>query len=213
MFNLATIRALKGAPLSILIAMLIARQPVGENWLVTITGYSKNTVRNGCKFLVEIQMIQRNGRYESYVLTNGTRQITIGQKEIVEGQNLTLPEATTTTTTFNKKEDEKSEERAAVEEARGSKNDPRLVLLFSAGIREPTASRLLKKKWVTMEYLEAHIDKANREDTPVPLLIHRIREHDPMPKKKWDPTNPESFREWQLKRGQELKKSWLGESA
>jgi hypothetical protein len=193
MFNLATIRALKGAPLSILIAMLIARQPVGEDWLVTITGYSQNTIRNGCKFLTEIQMIQRNGRYHGYVLTNGAEQLTLGQNELGEGQNLTLPESTTTST-LNKKEKDNSEERAAEEEARASKNDSRLVLLYSAGIMEPTASRLLEKAWVTKDYLEAHIDRANRENTPVGLLIHRIREHDPKPKRKFDNQDPESYR-------------------
>jgi len=197
MFNLATIRALKGAPLSILIAMLIARQPVGEDWLVTITGYSQNTVRSGCKFLTEIQMIQRNGRYHGYVLTNGAEQLTLGHKELGEGQNLTLPEPTTTVT-LNKKEEDVSEERAEEEEERASKNDSRLVLLYSAGIMEPTAARLLEKAWVTREYLEAHIDKANKERTPIALLIHRIRSHDPMPKVRND-QNPESYR-----------RSWLG---
>lgn len=197
MFNLATIRALKGAPLSILVAMLIARQPVGENWLVTITGYSQNTVRNGCKFLTEIQMIQRNGRYHGYVLTQDAKQLTLGQQELGEGQNLTLPESTTTIT-LNKKEDNDSEEKAAEEEARASKNDSRLVLLYSAGIMEPMASRLLEKSWVTREYLEAHIDKANKERTPVALLIHRIRSHDPIPKVRND-QDPDSYR-----------RSWLG---
>jgi len=204
MFNLATIRALKGAPLSILVAMLIARQPVGENWLVTITGYSQNTVRNGCKFLTEIQLIQRNGRYHGYVLTKDAKQLTLGQleecepKELGEGQNLTLPESTTTVT-LNKKEDNDSEEKAVEEEERASKNDSRLVLLYSAGIMEPMASRLLEKSWVTREYLEAHIDKANKERTPVGLLIHRIRSHDPIPKKHFDNQDPDSYR-----------RSWLG---
>jgi hypothetical protein len=199
MFNLATIRALKGAPLSILVAMLIAQQPVGEGWLATITGYSPNTIRNGCKFLIETQMIQRNGRYKGYVLTNGTQQLIIGKPEIRERQNLTLYD-TTTTTTFNKYEGENSEEKAAAVEERTSKNDARLTLLYDAGIMEPTASRLIENDWVTRDYLEAHIDKASQENTPVALLIHRIREHDPKPKKKED-QNPQRYR-----------MSWLGVS-
>jgi hypothetical protein len=117
----------------------------------------------------------------------------LGQDELGEGQNLTLPEPTTTST-LNKKEKDNSEERAAEEEARASKNDSRLVLLYSAGIMEPTASRLLEKAWVTKDYLEAHIDRANRENTPVGLLIHRIREHDPKPKRKFDNQDPENYR-------------------
>ncbi|MDY6847259.1 MAG: hypothetical protein SVP52_09005, partial [Chloroflexota bacterium] len=125
----------------------------------------------------------------------GSQQLTLGQNELGEGQNLTLPESTTTVT-LNKKEKDVSEERAEEEEERASKNDSRLVLLYSAGIMEPMASRLLEKAWVTKEYLEAHIDKANKEGTPIGLLIHRIRSHDPIPKKEFDPTDPASYRCW-----------------
>jgi predicted transcriptional regulator len=218
MLTLATLRALKGAPLSILIAMLIAKQPVGENWLCSITGYSQNTVRRGCKFLEETQMIRRNERYNGYVLAKGSIQLPLGMEEIsksaLRGERhspkgcsssksglrpkMTLP-SVTTTTAFNRNEKEINEENAVEVVERVSKNDTRLVLLYSAGVMEPTASRLLENDWVTQEYLEAHIEKANRENTPVGLLIHRIRSHDP---------KPEFADEWQ-KPGS-YRKSWLG---
>lgn len=240
MINLITLRALKGAPLSIIIALFLAKQPVGESWLISVTGYSQNTVRKGCKFLLEAQMIQRNGRYEAYVLSNGAMQLPLGMAEIGESQKMTLP-TPPTTSTFNKYEDDLSEGKAVVEEQRESKNDSRLeaqtageslkerssiendsrletkaagksleerscpkrtfrvtekdsllVLLYSTGIMEPTASRLLEKAWVTKDYLEAHIEKANRENTPIPLLIHRIQSHDPKPKSKMQ--NPDDYR-------------------
>lgn len=208
MLNLITLRALKGAPLSILIAMFLAKQPVGESWLISVTGYSQNTVRKGCNFLLETQMVQRNGRYNGYVLSKGAMQLPLGMAELGESQNLTLP-TPPTTTTLNKYEDDFSEGKEAVVsngrsendsrlespstgpsvEARSRPNnsfrmtekDSRLVLLYSAGVMEPTASRLLEKDWVTKDYLEAHIEKANRENTPIPLLIHRIQSHDPKP--------------------------------
>lgn len=187
MINLITLRALKGAPLSILIAMFLAKQPVGESWLISVTGYSQNTIRKGCSFLLETQLILRNGRYQGYVLSKGAMQLPLGMAEIGESHFLTLP-TPTTTSTLNKYEDDFSEENAAEEELRESffdsrlENDSLLVLLYSAGIMEPTASRLLEKEWVTKAYLEAHIEKANRENTATALLIHRIRSHDPMPK-------------------------------
>jgi predicted transcriptional regulator len=198
MFTLATIRALKGAPLSIMIAMLIANQPVGENWLSSITGYSQNTVRKGCKFLLETQMIRRNERYHGYVLTNGAMQLPLGMAEISksaplgERQKMTLP--LVTTTALNKYEKENTEEKAVEVRERASKNDARLVLLYSAGIMEPTASKLLKNAWVTLEYLEAHIERANRENTPAGLLIHRIRSHDPKPEFADEWQKPGSYR-------------------
>ena len=207
MINKEQIRALKGAPLSIVMALMMAEEAAGEGWLVSVTGYSPNTVRAGCTFLEEIGMIQRNGRYEGYEVTERQR----------ERQFLTL-EPVTTTTTFNKKENEISEKKAEVartgasvfdarkgeahkdkgagasvfdarkgkEGARGpsgaSDFDVRLGILYDAGVMEPTAARLLDYAWVTAEYLEAHIAKAKREGTAIPLLIHRIRSHDPKPK-------------------------------
>ena len=87
MLNLEKLRALKGSPLSIIIAMFIANQPVGENWLCSVTGYSQNTVRRGCKFLEETQMIRRNGRYESYVLSDGMMQLPLGMKALPESHS------------------------------------------------------------------------------------------------------------------------------
>ena len=210
MLNLEKLRALKGSPLSIIIAMFIANQPVGENWLCSVTGYSQNTVRRGCKFLEETQMIRRNGRYESYVLSDGMMQLPLGMKAMPESQKLTLDDLLTTTT-FNKYAEDFSEEKAAVVIPGASKNDSRLEtqaagasffdarleLLHNAGVMEPTASRLLEHAWVTKGYLEAHIEKAKREKADTALLIHRIQSHDPMPRIRRN--DPENYR-----------KSWLG---
>ena len=196
MLNLEKLRALKGSPLSIIIAMFIANQPVGENWLCSVTGYSQNTVRRGCKFLEETQMIRRNGRYESYVLSDGMMQLPLGMEALPESQKLTLDDLLTTTT-FNKYEEDFSEEKATVVIPGESKNDARLELLHNAGVMEPTASRLLEHAWVTKGYLEAHIEKAKREKADTALLIHRIQSHDPMPRIRRN--DPENYR-----------KSWLG---
>jgi len=224
MLNLEKLRALKGSPLSIIIAMFIANQPVGENWLCSVTGYSQNTVRRGCKFLEETQMIRRNGRYESYVLSDGMMQLPLGMKAMPESHSpegcsssksgqrpkLTLDDLLTTTT-FNKYEEDFSEEKATVVIPGESKNDARLEtqaagasffdarleLLHNAGVMEPTASRLLEHAWVTKGYLEAHIEKAKREKADTALLIHRIQSHDPMPRIRRN--DPENYR-----------KSWLG---
>lgn len=181
--DLLTLRALKGAPLSIVLAMMIANQPVGEGWLATATGYSQNTIRKGCKFLEETQIIGRNGRYEAYVLSDGA-QLSLGMAdENGERQNLTLP--TAATTTFNKYEDGDSEVVVVITEERTANidsRDDRLLILYGCGISEPTASRLIENSWCTEEYIRRHIEKARKEKISTGLLIHRIRSHDPMPK-------------------------------
>jgi len=64
---------------------------------------------------------------------------------------------------------------------------------------EPTASKLLEHAWVTQDYLEAHIEKANKENTQVALLIHRIRSHDPKPAFADEWQKPGSYRKSWLK--------------
>ena len=181
MLNLATLRALKGAPLSILIAMVLAQQPIGEKWLVTVTGYSANTIRLGLSFLLEIQMIGRNGRYNGYVLMDGAMQLPIGMAEIGERQKMTLP-SSSTTTALNKNQKEKNEGNEEAADEGPSKFDARLVsMLHSEGIMEPTATQIAELPWINETYLQAHFKKARSQRTPIPLLIHRLRSHDPKP--------------------------------
>jgi len=201
MLTLTNLRALKGAPLSIIIAMMIARQKVGEGWLISMTGYSQNTIRTAMKFLLETQIVIRIGRYDGYTLSEGVTQLPLETNQISDpGESKTdSPVTVTTTTTFNKKDKRKSEEKEAVVIEGESKIDSRLQIIYDAGIREPTASRLIKLAWVDEEYLKNHIEKANKDKTQIGLLIHRIRSHDPMPKKEFDNQDPNSYR-----------RSWLG---
>lgn len=57
------VRLFKGAPLSILMAMVLIRQPVTAEWLETATGYTDKTLTKGLKMLAEFGYITRNGRY------------------------------------------------------------------------------------------------------------------------------------------------------
>jgi hypothetical protein len=207
------IRALKGAPMSILVALMISDGKVGEAWLSRVTGYSEKTVRNGCKYLEEIQLIQRIGRYEGYRIMDGIMQLALQEQDQRERENLPL-DTTTTTTTLNSKKRVDSEEKAAAAikgavkiTARNKEGtvkitarskDGRDKLLKAAGIMEPTASRIKQKYWATEEYLKAHIDKAKKENLNVSLLIHRIESHDPMPKNGNEKT-PEDYRNSWLK--------------
>lgn len=58
-----------------------------------------------------------------------------------------------------------------------------LKALHQAGIYEPTAGELARMPHVTLEYVQAHARKAQREQITIGLLIHRIRSQDPLPQK------------------------------
>ena len=61
--EVSMIRTLKGAPISILLALAMIKQPVTVEWLQTATGYSDKSVARGLKVLKEFGFAQRNGRY------------------------------------------------------------------------------------------------------------------------------------------------------
>ena len=68
------IRTLKGAPLSILMALALTRQPVTGEWLQAVTGYSDKSVSSGLKALQEFGYITRNGRY-AWQLAGDVKQL------------------------------------------------------------------------------------------------------------------------------------------
>lgn len=97
-----TMRALKGAPASLVLAMLLMPQrvSVGVMEFTTITGYGKDAVRNGLQTLESLGMVQQLGRYQQWALTAKAQQLGLGQAALEEapggGKNaLPLSEAAT----------------------------------------------------------------------------------------------------------------------
>lgn len=76
------LRALKGAPLSVLLALQIARQPVGTAWLSRTTGYSDKPVTSALELLVELGLVTRNSRYNAWQLANGRAQLPLTYPEL-----------------------------------------------------------------------------------------------------------------------------------
>lgn len=62
-FSSSMVKTLKGCPLSVLILMMLARQPVSSQYLERESGYSDKLVHAALMYLEEHGMITRNGRY------------------------------------------------------------------------------------------------------------------------------------------------------
>jgi hypothetical protein len=200
---IALVRTLKGAPLSVLFALFFANQPVGEKWLVEVTGYSVITVRRGLEYLAEIRLVQRNGRYSAWILSGQARQLVLtpnllqdpplsnpepgalapphqpGLEPARRGLNFNPPPTTATATI---EETDKSSSSSSKESNQRLNFNPRVLeTLHAAGIGEPTASRLAALPHITNEYAQAHIKKAKEDKIATGLLIHRMKYHDPQP--------------------------------
>ena len=189
----ALLRQLKGAPLSVLIALLINRQTTGEKWIIAATGYSQNKVREALTHLSEIHLVTRAGRYEAWQLTQEGYQLPLGLDLVAgssgpgqiydtnqESQNLTLPALSSATTT-DVVETLVTEGKAAEEERESHLLTlaANLQTLHSAGIMGKTADSLAHLPHISPEYIAFHVAKAHREGRPTGILICRLRDGDP----------------------------------
>ena len=191
------LHSIKGAPMAIIFALLLTKKPLMEIDLVSITGYSKNTIRKGCRILQKIDLIIRRGRFAGYIVSKDTQlYLGIPDDQLTEGQKLTLKSSSNYLLAFNKKEERKTEGKMTQQPPGRSKIDLREQLLKNAGIKNPTKEEILNLPWCTYNYIRQHMKKARIEKISTGLLIHRMRCHDPEPTKENDQSTESYRKSW-----------------
>jgi len=73
-FTALQIRALKGAPISIIMLFLIERRQLSQEYLRRYSGYSDEAVHDAVDVLSEFGILQAAGRYE-WALADGVKQL------------------------------------------------------------------------------------------------------------------------------------------
>lgn len=182
------LRELKGAPLSVLISLFLAHQSVGTEYLCADTGYSDKPVARALRYLRETGRITQTGRFDGWQLAEGY-QLPLGFDLLENNSSRNYSDSRPTTTALSTLLNLNTSSYDSHVTSSSSNNSSRNYsdsnindLLQAAGIREPTATRLAALDWATAEYVSAHIAKAKADGIGIRLLIHRIREHDPIPK-------------------------------
>jgi len=184
-----TLRLLKGTPITILLALWLKQAPVDQRWISATLGYDTKTVRKTLDFLEASGYVER-ANYRQWQLPGGQLMLP-GFYEVlspvVTAERGKSPLSAPTTTTIPIPSSTQ-DAVVAVEEAAPSGRislftpDPAVTqALRSAGIGEPTRSRLAQLDHVTLEYVKAHVAKARRDHIPTGLLVHRIRSNDLQP--------------------------------
>lgn len=177
------IRSLRGVPITIIVVMNMLGGRASEKDIETLTGYTGKTLRKGLNVLKASSLVTRTHRYAGWVLTNGVRELALSVDNFVDNSDnnpkrpVKIP-APPTTTAINTSKDLNNNAEAVEEN---------ISLLKSAGVGEPMRSRIAKLEHVTPELIKAHAAKVKREKKSVGMLIHRLRENDPMPETKRDP--------------------------
>ena len=158
------IALLKGAPITVLFALLSEGGCASTGKLIRITGYSQPTVSRACRQLCEAGLAV-SGQV-GWTVLEGELQMVLGTKNI-------LP----TTTVFNI-DDKQITLNLKAEEGKN------ILVLKQAGIGEPLRSQLAS---LPLDYLEAHISHWRKEKKPVNILIHRLKNGDKAPENPNDP--------------------------
>ncbi len=184
---LATLRQLKGAPLSVLIALTIAKpRHVSSTWLSGCTGYATDSITAATWYLKEFGFAECDSHRSNWRLTEeGVQQLPL-PISLLSPEDIPEPTFPNPTNPDPEKTDPANPHP---EDPYPSFSDPeedsdffrRLYLLHEAGIKDPTATELCELEHATYRYLDAHLEKARRDDTAIALLIHRIRSKDPKP--------------------------------
>jgi hypothetical protein len=96
--QIALITALKGAPASILWALILSGSPMGTNELATVTGWSKSQITAGLTKLASLDLAQRMTRFTGWQLTARVRQMVLSSTNSSRSTNDSNLITITTTT-------------------------------------------------------------------------------------------------------------------
>lgn len=176
--NIDQLRALKGAPLSILVAMMLAHSPIGVDHLVVATGWGKDKVREGLSVLHSKGLATPLMRYNGWELTARAQQLSLFEGDkiaLADPSSSAAPHRSSQPTYLSSSSSSPEGEKIALA-------DPEIIqALHHAGIGEPVAHQLATLPHITLEYIQAHVLKAKEDHIPPGLLIHRMRSGDQQP--------------------------------
>jgi hypothetical protein len=82
------VRTLKGAPISCLVAMALAKQSVSHAWLCRHTGYSCHAVTDALALLEDYQLATWSRNRTNWRLTHGAKQLPLGADLLESGSEI-----------------------------------------------------------------------------------------------------------------------------
>ncbi len=207
LFTIEMLRTLKGAPLAVLLALALARQPAGAEYLARVTGYSDKPTGQALKLLAEYGLVTRNSR-NAWQIAGGAVQLPFilpeggpQEPEIRNVKSRNNSESISTTAATAIVESQGVRSAAAVINGKESqKLRLNLKTLREVGICEPKASEIAAKDWVTPDYIRRHVAHGERRGDSTGLVIHRMLSADPAPLTEDEKRN-EYYRELNRKYG------------
>lgn len=185
--NMMMVRALKGAPISVVFALLISQTPLTKSELMLWTDYTDKTIKNAIDTLSLYQFLMPTPN--GYTLTQIAKQISFEnyllqqqpQIEPITGSNDTenfrkAGESPTPVTTSSRSTKTTT---TSTDDSITSPSPEILRMLIETGISKTRASAMAALDHVHLDYVQAHIQKFELErlldsSHSCGLLISRI---------------------------------------
>ncbi len=197
--NLLTfVRSIKGAPASVLWALVFTRHPMTNQELQRWTGYSPDSITRATQVLLDLGWLVALSPYGPWALAPG-RQLPLMEMPSVSAESLPsgsdilgtplssssiVDDPTPQVTEEETKEQNDPQKTAPPEDVEDENFVKTVQALYDAGIREPTAGRLARLPHVNPEYVAAHVEQANAQGFQLGTAIYRIEHGWPLPDRK-----------------------------
>jgi len=91
MLTASMVSALRGAPITILVLLMIERKPLAMEYIRRHTRYSQNTISDSMALLADYGMVIQTARYV-YQIADGVQQLPLMATELVSGEDEPEPE-------------------------------------------------------------------------------------------------------------------------
>lgn len=187
------VRSLKGAPASVMLALLFARHPMANRELQRWTGYSDSAIAQAARLLTDLGWISALGPRGPWALPSGRQLPLMQPPDAPLPDSISLPVMQSRTPPVNP-EGIPVDREPAYEDAEDENFVRTLHALYDAGIGEPTAGRLARLPHVSAEYVARHVEQANAQGFHLGIAIYRIEHAWPLPERKETLTVEERIR-------------------
>lgn len=180
------VRSLKGAPASVLWALVFHRQMMTALELAQWTGYKGDNITVAVRLLVDLGWVTARSARGPWGLVAGRQLPLMEVFNALEGPDSDLIGVRNSEsdligfgTRISSSSSSKYKPLTYLEEQEEEGDDSDLIgvvykALDAAGIREPKRSKLARLKHVTPELIEAHVRQAKEEHMPLGTAIYRI---------------------------------------
>jgi len=171
------VRAMKGAPASVLWAFLFSRKPMTITELQTWTAYRRETIAEALRMLTDLGWLSTRSSRGPWALTSG-RQLPL--MDDVDFFDIGDSSSCSSSNRKDARLEQEQEEPMSIfstsrelTDLSGPNSEARRALV-EAGVREPKLSRLARLPHVTPELVRGHVRLASEQRRGLGTAIYRI---------------------------------------